>query len=293
MRKLRGKDPTMAEPSRPQVVVFGPPGVGKTWTSLDFPKCYYIDCEGGANLPHYTRKLKEVDASYLGPEDGANDFEVVIDEVITLATTDHDRQTLIIDSFSKLFSTAIQIEHDRMLAVGEKPAFGSEKKPAIAATRRLIRWINQLDMNVLLICHEKTKWVNGESVGQDADTWDKMFYELNLVLQVFKTGQSRRARVIKTRFEQFNEGETFEWSYATFADRFGADVIESASEAIDLATPEQVAEIKELIEILRIGADDIAKVWDSAGVTRWEDMTAERIAAAIKKLKVKKDKVLA
>ena len=283
-RQLKGKDPTTAKPSRPQVVVFGPPGVGKTWTALDFPNCYYIDCEGGANLPHYTAKLKAVKAAYVGPEDGACDYETVIEEVITLATTGHYWKTLIIDSFSKLFQTAIQIEHDRMIATGEKPAFGSEKKPAIAATRRLIRWLNQLDMNVLLICHEKAKWVQGEQLGFEADTWEKMMYELNLVLQIYKTGQVRRARVIKSRFEQFTEAESFEWSYAEFANRFGLEILEGESQNVDLATPEQVAEVKNLIEVLRIGADDIAKVWDSAGVTRWDDMTSERIAAAIKKL---------
>jgi hypothetical protein len=287
MRKLKGKDPTTAKPSRPQVVVFGQPGIGKTWTALDFPSCYYIDCEGGANLPHYTRKLKEVDAAYLGPEDGANDFETVIEEVITLATTEHDRKTLIIDSFSKLFATAIQIEHDRMIAVGEKPAFGSEKKPAIAATRRLIRWLGQLDMNVLLICHEKAKWSQGEQVGFEPDTWEKMLYELNLILQVYKTGQTRRVRVIKSRFEQFAEAETLEWTYQEFAYRFGQEILEGDSHAIDLATADQVKDIKHLVEVLKIGPDEVTKVWDWAGVTRWEDMTKTRIAEAIKKLQGK------
>jgi len=283
-RKLRGKDPILAKPARPQTVVFGPPGIGKTWTALDFPDCYYIDCEGGANLPHYTKKLKDVGAIYLGPEDGANDFDVVIQEIMTLATTKHDRKTLIIDSFSKLYGTAVQIEYDRMLAHGERPAFANERKPAIACTRRMMRWLGELDMNVLIICHQKTKWVNGESVGDEPDFWDKMAYDCNLVLQVYRTGQTRRCRVIKSRFESFPESDTLDWSYAEFANRFGRDVLESDPVAIELATSIQVARIKDLVDILRIGDDDVAKVFDDAGVTRWEDMTSKRIATAISNL---------
>ena len=48
MSKLKAKDPVNAEPSKPKMLIFGKPGVGKTWGALDFPSCYYIDTEGGA-----------------------------------------------------------------------------------------------------------------------------------------------------------------------------------------------------------------------------------------------------
>lgn len=286
-KRLRGKSPKLAKPSRPQVVIFGPPGVGKTWQALDFPACYYIDCEGGANLPHYTTKLESVGASYLGPEDGANDFQVVIEEVMTLATTHHDRRTLILDSFSKLFQTCVQVEYDRLLAQGKKAEFGIERKPAISQTRRLVRWLDQLDMNVILICHEKAEWAQGEQVGVTFDGYEKLAYEMNLVLQIFRTGKTRRAKVVKTRFDCFEEGEVCEWSYDEFAKRFGEDVMQAESESVELAQPDQVAEIRSLIEVLKISDEDVAKVWDDAGVTRWEDMPADRIRKAIDKLTAK------
>ena len=48
--RLAAKDPTLAAPSRLKLQLYGPPGVGKTWGTLEFPACYYIDTEGGANL---------------------------------------------------------------------------------------------------------------------------------------------------------------------------------------------------------------------------------------------------
>lgn len=282
--KLRGKSPKLAKPSRPQALIFGKPGVGKTWQTLDFPNCYFIDSEGGANLPHYTERLEKVGASYLGPEDGANDFAIVIEEVIKLATTDHDRKTLIIDSFTKLFQTAIQVEFDRLTKMRKKTEFGIEKKPAISMTRRLVRWLGELDMNVLIVCHERPEWFKGEQVGVTFDAYDKLGYEMNLVLQILKKGNSREMRCIKSRFSQFDEGDLAEWSYAEFAKRFGVELMTADSHPIELATAEQVELAKHLIGVLDIDLADISKVFDAAGVTRWEDMPADRIAKAITKL---------
>lgn len=284
MSKLRGKSPKLAKPSRPQVLIFGPPGVGKTWQTLDFPNCYFIDCEGGANLPHYTQRLDDVGAIYLGPEDGANDYSVVLQEVIALATTKHDRKTLVIDSFTKLFQTAVQVEYERILKAGKKPEFGIEKKPAISYTRRLIRWLNQIDMNVILICHERPEWVKGEQIGTTFDGHEKLGYELNLVLQIFKNGKSRKARCIKTRFEEFTDGTICDWSYTEFVKRFGSDVMNAEHLPIEVATTEQVATAKRLVGALNIEAGDISKLFDSCGVTKWEDMPSDRIVKAITKL---------
>lgn len=84
MTKLKAKDPKAAEPRKPQLVIFGPAGVGKTWFALSFPSVYYIDTEGGASRSHYMDRLKASGGMYLGPEDGANDFELIISQVKAL-----------------------------------------------------------------------------------------------------------------------------------------------------------------------------------------------------------------
>ena len=45
--RLKAVAPKAAEPSKPKMLLFGKPGIGKTWFSLDFPACYYIDTEVG------------------------------------------------------------------------------------------------------------------------------------------------------------------------------------------------------------------------------------------------------
>ena len=285
MAKLKGKNPKHAKPQRLRMVVFGAAGVGKTWTAIDFPACYYIDTEGGANLPEYTDKLSEVDAAYMGPEDGANDYGVVLDQILALSTEKHDRKTLVIDSHSKLFNTEVQIEHDRLVSEGRKVEFAVEKKPAVSKTRQLITRLDTLDLNAILICHEKTQWKNGEQIGETFDSYEKLGYELNLVVQVLKTGDERIFRVIKSRFAKFAIGTTHPWKYETFREVCGQDALEHDAVPVPASTAEQVATIEKLVGLLKTDIKTTQKWWDAAGVTSWAEMDTVRIGKCIDHLK--------
>jgi len=286
---LKAKDPKAAEPSKPKMLIFGKPGVGKTWGALDFPSCYYIDTEGGADLAHYTDKLKKAGGVYMGPEDGSLDFATVIEQFHDLATTKHGYKTVIVDSISKLFNTAIAHEAERL---GDKNAFGADKKPAIAFMRRLVAWVNRLDMNVLFIAHSKSEWATdakGErsEIGQTFDCWDKLEYELHLALEITKTGPSRKAKVRKSRLTGFPDAEVFEWNYDKFAERYGKDIIESVAKPIVLSTPEQVSEIERLLSIVNIPVADIEKWKAKANAESFAEFTTEQAAGVIKSLNSK------
>ncbi len=287
--RLKAKDPKHAEPSKPKILIFGKPGVGKTWTSLDFPNAYYIDTEGGADLGHYTDKIKNAGGVYMGPEDGSNDFATVIEQFQALATEKHEYKTVIVDSISKLFGTAIANEAERL---GEKNVFGADKKPAIAFMRRLVAWVNRLDMNVIFIAHSRAEWgVDSKGdraeIGQTFDAWEKLGYELHLCLEILKQGASRKARVIKSRLTGFPDATLFDWSYASFAERYGKDVIESASTPIQLATPEQVTEIEKLVGVVKVDQADIDKALAKAGAENFGELNNEQADKLIVWLKKK------
>ena len=275
---LLAKSPEEARTSRPRMLVFGRAGIGKTWGSLSFPNAYYIDTEGGANLPHYTERLTAANALYMGPEDGANDLTVILQQIMALATLQHDRKTLIIDSLSKAWNTAIQIEHDRQVESGRPPSFGSEKKPAVALMRRIIRWIDRLDMTVILICHSRPNWVDGIQEGDTFDAWDKLAYELSLVVEIIHLGDEPKAKIIKTRYESFDPLSVVDWDVATFTDRF--DTIDNATKIQQPSTKEQVAEIEIIID--EVGCEHQQKWWDHAGVESWKEMTFDQLNSCIK-----------
>lgn len=269
-RTLKAISPENAKPSKPKIVVFGGPGVGKTWASLSFPSCYYVDCEGGANLPHYIARLKESGGVYLGPDQGANDFPAMTEEIQTLATTKHHYRTLVIDSFSKIFNTQVSADLERMenSAKNKKEelgaTYGKEKRPAINWTRRWLRWFDSLDMNVILIAHEKEKYLNNKPDGIIPDAWDKLSHELHLSLHITKQGAARKAKVVKTRLSGFQDNEMFDWSYAEFAARYGKDIMEAASVPVELATDAQIARYNELLSTVKVPDEALAK-WEDGG----------------------------
>lgn len=289
MSKLKAKNPLTVEPTKPKFVIYSASGVGKTWFGLSFPKVYYIDTEGGASRAHYMERLSKAGGKYLGVEDGALDFEVVIDQIKALAVEKHDFKTVVIDSISKIFNNAVASEAERL---GDKNAFGADKKPAIAYMRRLIACLARLDMNVILIAHEKAEWgqdAKGDRVelGKVPDCWDKLIYELDLAFHCQKRGASRVAVVKKSRLLGFPEGQSFPLEFADFAERYGKDIIEKPASVVELAKPEQVAEINRLVDLLKLDRVVTDKWLEKGGVENFFEFNTEQAAKIIENLQSK------
>jgi hypothetical protein len=276
-KPLRAINPTDAKPSRPKIAIFGASGDGKTYGAIGFPNVYLIDCEGGSNLPHYTQRLRDSGGAYLGPAEGANDFPTVLEEIVSLSTNKHGYKTLVIDSYSKLFNTQVDATAEKMAKAGfdMSKTFGAEKKEAISYTRRMIRLLDRLDMNCVWVCHQKTLWKDGKEVGVTYDGWDKLIYELHLMLHVTKQGSSRKARVIKTRFTGFPDAEVFDWNYAAFAERYGKDIMEADAQAIELASADLKAQYQALLKVVRV-EDKVLEKWADIEDADLDRVTVEK-----------------
>jgi hypothetical protein len=257
---------------------------------LDMDAPYYLDTEGGADLAHYQERLKRSGGAYLGPKDGTLDFGFVIEQMQALATEKHQYKTLIIDSVTKLYQTAIASEQERL---GDKDAFGASKKPAVAGMRRLVNWAMKLDMNIWFVAHDAAEWgVDPKSgqrteIGRVADVWDKLIYELHLTLQAVKQGPLRFAIVKKSRLTGFPDLERFPLEYGEFASRYGKDYIESDSKQIVMATIDQVAEITRLLSVVKVTESEIEKLWTKAGAESWQELSQDQASSTIAWLKKK------
>lgn len=170
---LKAVKPEVVKPSKPKFMISGKSGVGKTLFAISFEKPYFIDSEGGAVREQYMDRLLRAEGAYFGKEQGSQDFHMVIEEIKTLATSKHNYKTLVIDSFSKLYNMAAAIAEE---SVGND--YGRDKKEANKPTRQLIRWLEKIDMTVILICHQKEKWERkGKeiiNVGSTFDGWEKL-----------------------------------------------------------------------------------------------------------------------
>jgi hypothetical protein len=283
---LKAVKPEAVKDRKPKFLISGKSGVGKTFFALDFPTPYYIDVEEGAVREQYVKKLIEAGGVYFGPEQGSRDYKSVIDEIKSLATEKHDYKTLIIDSFSHLYNLAAAIAEEK---VGND--FGKDKKEANRPTRQLMRWIENLDMTVILICHQRDKWErkNGQLVatGTTFDGFDKLEYILDLWIEIEKTGGERTFNIKKSRIDGFPEGNTFPLSYSRFSTLYGKEIIERGSKPVDMADPEDVVEVVRLLEIVKVEPEIIEKWFTKANVDEFSEMTKEQITACLGFLKKK------
>lgn len=288
---LKARQPAEVTPGHIHGEMFGRPGAGKTWFALSFPTPYYMDCEGGASLGHYMRRLQASGGSYYGPEDGSTDFHSLIGQVQALATEKHEYRTLIIDSITKIYQLAVSKEQERL---GEaRDVFGASKKPAVANMRRLLNWVARLDMNVWFIAHQIPEWglVNGQrqEIGTIPDAWDKLQYELHLVLHVEHQNRGlRTATVRKSRLVGFPEFDRLvlqdgdkDLGYAEFAERYGKDFIEAAAKPILLSTKEQLVEIDRLTGILKLSDSEVERVLIKANADSYSELSSEQASKFI------------
>lgn len=269
--------------SKPKFILSGKSGVGKTMLMLDFPKPFVIDCEGGAVEPQYVEKMRKVGAWYMGKEDGSQDFKTVVDQVKELATTKHEYQTLVIDSFTKLYNIAAAIAEEK---VGN--TYQADKKEAQKPTRQLQLWMDRLDMVICLVCHSKAKWENGQPTGTTTfDGWDKLEYDLNLWLELVQTGKRRDLVVRKSRIEGFILGNSYPADYETFAKLYGKEIIEKPVEQVVLASEDQIRELKALVTTFNVSEDDQKKALKKRDVDEYGELSSEQVQEMISNFKSK------
>jgi hypothetical protein len=273
---MRAIKPEVVKPGKPTFLVSGPPKTWKTRLALSFPQPYYVDTEAGATQPHYMQDLIASGGVYMGQAQGSQNFNTVIEEVRWLQTNKHEYKTFVLDSLSHISNLGFDLEEARMIDAGKTITFASNRKPTMRQVRRFFSLLNNLDMTKIIICHSKDKWVgegdDRKREGVTFDGWDKLEYILDLWCESRRVGKEAAMTVRATRFKQFPLGFEVPMSYQAFAKFYGENTMDKAAVPIVLATPEQVAEIKRLVAMLKMSEDDIDKELTKSKVQEIEDL---------------------
>ena len=282
---LRGREPEVKKNTRAKILISGNAGTGKSYFSLQLPNVYYIDSEKSAEREQYQELLKKSNGIYMGQEEGASDFNEIIKEFKALSTEKHSYKTVVLDSLSHTYNQAAA---EAEMSVGN--AFGADRKAANKPTRQLLRWIDKMDLNVILIAHSKADWANRDKEGQPGTTYDayeKVSYALDLWLELV----GKEFVVRKSRIDSFPEGLTFGRDYKNFAELFGADLINKEVSPIVLANGEDVKTAIKLVKGLNMDEGEINKLFKAANVDEFEEMTQTQITSCNKFLQTKVDKL--
>jgi KaiC/GvpD/RAD55 family RecA-like ATPase len=209
---LRAKKPE-AVTKRLKLFMFGGSGSGKTTAAIQFPKCYIIDTEKGTE--NYDQLITASGSAVFH----TTDIHDVIAEVKGLLTEKHDFRTLVIDPITTVYQDLLDKSEKK---VGSD--FGRHYGEANKEMKRLVNLIMQLDMNVVMTSHAKAEYgPKLEKIGQTFDSWKRLDYLFDLVIELSKQGKGKAIKrfgtVVKTRIATFPDGDSFEWSYDASARR--------------------------------------------------------------------------
>ena len=166
-KQLRGAAVTECD-ERLKVFLYGESGCGKSFFATQFPKTYYIDCEGRIKRQLYVDHLNK-NGSAVWQTDNFNDL---LEEIKTLASVKHNYQTLVVDSITPIYTKLVDDCHAELLKRSRngKLAIGQEHREAKKRCKKLVDLLKVLDMNVLVTAHAKDKWEDDKVVGTTFDT---------------------------------------------------------------------------------------------------------------------------
>lgn len=272
---LRGTKPATVR-KRLKLMVYGEAGSGKTLAAAQFKNNYMIDTERGCENKQYTKALEDSGSVIFQ----TSAYDAVMAELTALMTESHDYRTVTIDPITTIFHEQLEAAEDEA-----RSGFGNAYGKAGAKMRRLNNRLMALDMNVILTCHSKVKWGQDMArLGITFDSWNKTDFLFDLILHLYVGADPtvRRAKIVKTRIEEFPLGEEFVWSYGEFVRRYGKEIEAKATPA-KLASPQM---LKKFTNLLNSGVELPAgtlETWKTkAGVDDIKHMTDEQVRKCIK-----------
>lgn len=271
---------------RLKLFLYGPPKVGKTTCSIQFPQPYLIDTEGGAVHDQYVDLLTQQEGAIFQ----CTQAEEVLKEIQALRTENHPYKTLIIDSVTILYSNLINYLLPRTAG-----KFGEPYNSANQLFLPLIYSLIELDMNVVVTAHSKIKYessnVGGklkmEATGDTFDCYKKIPFLFDLIIEAQYRGGQRVGIVKGSRLANFKEDETFEFNYKSFAERYDLDRLERETIPEKLVSAELLDELTSLRNILNISETIVSKWLAKANVVTLAEMNETSIIKCIDHLKSK------
>lgn len=282
---LRAKKPEVKE-ARLKVLLYADKGAGKTHFCCSMPDTYYIDTEGLEDYPHLVNMLRDNGGElvYL------TEISEIIKEVQALLSTKHEFKTVVIDSISFPYAWLAQNEAERLIKSSPKEIEGTEYGANLAKAKRLTFQLgillSRLDMNVVVIAHEKSKFIDGKDMGKTFDINDKLAYSLGAVWNLRLMGKIRKLFVEKSRYSEIKTGDLidFDQGYEAIKSLFGESIFLRDAKSEPLITPDQISEIRHLFEVLKISDEQVNKMLTNAKAIKLEEVSEVYAKKAIDKL---------
>jgi hypothetical protein len=283
---------TKPEPKnkRLKMLVYAPPGMGKTTMLIQFPKNYIFDMEHGTDF--YSKTINKSESVVLH----TNNPDEIMLETKELLTTSHDYFTVSFDPITQ-YVNAVQEKWTRLFVANSAkgselqdfgPRYWGRVKSEIKAWQRMLL---NLDMNVIVTAHQKDLLGQGMvklGVTYDAMKGDDHFFDY--IFRLDKLNGKYTAFTVKERCEIDEPKkfpEFFEWSYDAFKKYYGAEIMEKKSEPVEMATSEDVIKLRGLLETVKVDEEIVNKWLTASGTDSFEQFNKDQITKCIEYLNKK------
>ena len=178
--QLRGIPVTNCD-QRLKLFLYSESGCGKSYFCTQFPKAYYIDCEGRIKRQLYVDHLNK-NGSAVWQTDNFNEL---MQEIKTLGSVKHSYQTLVIDSITPVYTKLVDDIHVALLKTGRRLKISEEYQEANKKFKKLTDFLRVLDMNVIVTAHSKDKWDNDDNKLKETtfDAYKKFDYYFEVIME--------------------------------------------------------------------------------------------------------------
>jgi hypothetical protein len=267
--------PATPEQRRLKLYVYGPSGVGKTITALNFPDPAVLDTDGGTAWYTQHFKFKRLQTT------DVDEIHKAVDELIVDPS---GVKTLVIDSFTKYYEFLVEKHIKRLRVKKGNPQYTLQPvdyKGIKGDLRSFINKLLALDLNIIATAQIKPVYSQGEGefmkiLGYEPDSHKDIPYLFDIVLELnFGPGDIRMAKVIKDRTNTLPK--EFEFTYQSMVQAMGAKELER--EAVQLRTEQNLNKVSNRILAINLNGKKIL----TAGVT--ED-TLKALLETIKTIKI-------
>jgi len=217
MSQLRGTQVTECN-KRLKVFLYGESGCGKSYFCTQFPKTYYIDCEGRIKRQIYADHLNKNDSCVFQTDK----FSELMLEIKALASVKHDYQTLVIDSITPIYTKLVDECHVNLMKLNRKLRFSEEYLEANKKFKKLMDLLRVIDMNVIVTAHSKCKWEDDKATGTTFDAYKKFDYYFEVVMEAKlehdakKNNYDYKANIKKSTIISLPPNHAINFSYDEF-----------------------------------------------------------------------------
>ena len=286
---LKATTPEIKDNPRFKCIIFGPPGAGKSKFAYSFKNAYIHGTENTTEYRHFAEQIKGNNSVYIE----VDTLDDVIDEVHDLLSTKHKYTTYIFDSPSPLYHTMLGLEAERLAKKdgSEGDEYQRNAKKANRKLARLSLLLSRLDMNVIIITHEKNKFENGRDAGMTYDLPVRLGHAVGTILHLNMLGSQRKAKVVKTRYDAempINDFIDFTIDgHEEICKRLGIEIFQKLSTPDPLATSAQVEELLALLQYHNVPEEKVQDWLLKGKAASLEELAAKHAQSLIEYLKSK------